>query len=292
MIDNFGGFGIHVRDGIAILIAGNFIGTDVHGTTAAPNNLAGILIEQLNGSATDNQVGGTTATDRNVISGNNEEAIVIQGLGATHNLVEGNFIGTDVSGKHALGNQHEGAVHIIEAPHNFIGGKTISSGNLIAYNADVGIRICCSANASHNAILGNAIFSNGGLGIDLGFDGNVTNNDTGDGDTGPNGYQNFPVLTSADSNSLVIKGTLNSAIKASYTLQFYASATCDASLYGEGRKVLGALSVNTDGSGNISFTFKSPRPFKSEHRYHRNCNRQIRKYFRIQQVRDCELTGV
>ena len=82
-----------------------------------------------------------------------------------------------------------------------MGGLAAGAGNTIAYNAAAGVMV----GASTVTILRNSIFNNGpntsgsqeGLGIDLTPGGpGVTPNDAGDADTGPNGYQNFPILTS------------------------------------------------------------------------------------------------
>ena len=77
-----------------------------------------------------------------------------------------------------------------------IGDGTASGSNTIAFNAGAGIVI---ENSLANPIQRNSIFANVGLGIDLGADG-VTPNDAGDGDSGPNDLQNFPVLISVSSN--------------------------------------------------------------------------------------------
>ncbi len=105
------------------------------------------------------------------------------------------------------------------------------------------------------AILGNSIYSNSLLGIDLNLDG-VTPNDPQDTDSGANRLQNYPVLTLAasDATQTMVTGTLNSTPNASFRIEFFSSPIADASGYGEGKTYLGAISVTTDGSGNASFT--------------------------------------
>jgi hypothetical protein len=164
--------------------------------------------------------------------------------------VQGNFIGTDVNGTAALGNSKDG-VFISLAPNNTIGGTVAGARNIILGNNTNGVRIHGSG-ATGNAILGNSIYSNTGLGIDLGNDG-VTANDVGDSDTGANNLQNFPVITSA--NTTTINGTLNSTANTQFTIQFFDNATVDPSGYGEGQTFLGSTNVNTDGSGNAAFSY-------------------------------------
>jgi hypothetical protein len=108
-------------------------------------------------------------------------------------------------------------------------------------------------------ISSNSIFSNGGLGIDLDPDG-VTANDTGDGDTGSNGLQNHPVLSSASTlgTTTTVGGTLNSTPNATITLEFFSSPTCDPSGRGEGGAFLGSTSVVTSGTGNATFAATFP----------------------------------
>lgn len=105
----------------------------------------------------------------------------------------------------------------------------------------------------------NRIYENGGLGIDLsGSDASdgVTLNDPGDGDTTPNGLQNFPILGYTGGNPVdtVIQGVLNTKANGSYRLDFYASRACDPAGYGEGERYLGNTTVTTDNDGNAAFT--------------------------------------
>jgi uncharacterized repeat protein (TIGR01451 family) len=151
------------RSGVAVstnnsVIAGNFIGTDRTGTMAFGNGVFGHGIQLATGSF--NTIGGTTAAARNIISGNNNQGINIQGTGnvdnslAVGNVIQGNFIGTDVTGTMALGNDSgvgmggsdgllggtvPGARNIISG--NFRGGAGVSTGRNLVYGNYIGTDI-------------------------------------------------------------------------------------------------------------------------------------------------------
>jgi len=112
----------------------------------------------------------------------------------------------------------------------------------------------------NNSIRGNSIFANGGLGINLGFDG-VTLNDPCDADASANFLQNFPVLTQAvNVNSVtVITGTLNSTSFTTFNIDFYANTATDASGYGEGRTYIGSGTASTSQGCSVSFSFNFPQ---------------------------------
>ena len=168
------------------------------------------------------------------------------GGGSDRNLVQGNFIGTDVTGKSGLANR--GGIRIlVGAVNNTIGGTQTGAGNTIAFNGFDGVEVTTDTG---NAILRNSIFANDFLGIDVGPNG-VTLNDPGDGDTGGNNLQNFPVLTSAasDSGSTTIGGTLNSTPSSTFTIELFSNTAADASGFGEGETFLGATTVTTDAGG-------------------------------------------
>jgi trimeric autotransporter adhesin len=232
-------------------IVGNYLGTDVSGTQARGNSTIGswgaIAIKSNNVI-----VGGTTAADRNLISGNNGSGIEIYN-GATGAIIRGNYIGTTVTGAAALGNAAAGIDMRNNAANNTVGGVAAGQGNTIAFNGGDGVSIV--TNISGNVIRGNSIHSNTGLAIDLNNDG-VTANDLGDGDTGPNALKNFPVMTLVKTNggTVTVSGTLNTTANATQTIDFYSSPSADASGYGEGATYLGSTVVTTNASGNASFS--------------------------------------
>jgi len=233
-------------------VEGNFIGTKADGTTALANGI-GVY---LNGYAS-NTIGGSSGAE-NLISGNTNSGITIEGVNARDNVVKGNIIGMTRNASSPLPNGT--GIVISSSLNNLIGGTTPGEGNLISGNAGAGIALVDSMSflPGGNRLFGNSITSNGGLGIDLGNDG-VTANDSGDGDTGPNSLQNFPVLTSVTTGSnTVITGTLNSTPEKTFTLHFYQSETADPSGHGEGSSYLGSTSVVTGTDGNASFTTTFP----------------------------------
>ena len=132
VINRFGGAAIDIQSGSGDRIEANRIGTDVAGSVARPNQGPGIIVEAND----DHVIGGTSPSQRNLISGNVGPGIRIDGgiLGAdgTGNLIEGNFIGLDASGLVALGNGDGVEIHF--ASGNTIGGATAGTGNVICCN--------------------------------------------------------------------------------------------------------------------------------------------------------------
>lgn len=159
------------------VIAGNIIGLAVGGTTALPNDGDGISIQGSPGVL----IGGVTATDRNVISGNAGVGIEIAFATATGNVISGNYIGTNVAGTAKLANGS--GVQIRDgATGNTIGGTVSGARNIISGNAGAGIEITGSGTTG-NRVQGNYIgtdvtgtlaLSNGaGITIEAGANGNT-----------------------------------------------------------------------------------------------------------------------
>src|SRR5207248_2335408 len=133
------------------------IGTDLTGTLPLGNSV-GIGLY-----ARGNTIGGTAPGAGNVIAAN---PLGIDVFLADDSQIEGNFIGTDLSGTINLGGIFPGIT--IANSNVTVGGTSAGAGNVIAFNGanlPGGIVIY---SGGHNAILGNSIFSNNGVGIDLG----------------------------------------------------------------------------------------------------------------------------
>jgi hypothetical protein len=259
--------GIYIWGGYNNTVQGNFIGPNAAGTGILFQP-EGIVITEYAGPANFNLIGGTDPRARNVISGNGVGIDII----ATRNTVQGNWIGVLPDGVTPAGNLNEGIdLPGINSYDNLIGGTEPGAGNIIAYSTGVagypsasgaGVRVdgIQGYNPGRNAILGNSIFGNAGLAIDLTNDPDtpgVTFNDPGDGDTGANNLQNFPVLNSAVivGSSTEVSGSLNSTPNSTFTIECFANAAADPSGYGEGQRFIGRGVVTIDGSGNAAFDF-------------------------------------
>ena len=133
-----GGNGIHLSPLTSdAIVAGNLIGTNADGDGAVPNEHNGIVVE---GSG--HVIGGSTPADRNVISGNVSRGIWLNGSSVTDVAVQGNYIGTDVTGTAALvpldpgpvqGRGIEAAVTGVVTIGSSVAGTT-AEGNVISGN--------------------------------------------------------------------------------------------------------------------------------------------------------------
>lgn len=157
-----GGNIIAANDAEGVLITGtsavrnvvnaNSIGTNASGTAALGNNI-GISIVAAPGNA----IGGVTEDSGNLISGNLSAGVRISGSTATANAVNGNTIGTTITGDAALPNQT--GVHITGAPSNTVGSTQPDAQNLISGNQNAGIWIQGTV-ANNNMVQGNQVGTN------------------------------------------------------------------------------------------------------------------------------------
>ena len=236
-------------------ISGNRIGTNAAGTGALPNFLDGVWV---GAEAHDNIVGTNgdgvaDAAEGNLISGNRLDGVRLTGMPGPipappyQNRVSGNRIGTTADGTAALPNQGVGVKLSLGAFHNIVGtnGDGIADateGNLIAFNGSDGIAVL-DGNTLRSKLSRNSIFSNALLGIDLGGNG-VTGNDPGDGDSGPNGLQNFPEIQSATVGGGGLEIVYSVPSPAPLGIEFFL-ADADSE---EGRTFLGAARYAAAGS--------------------------------------------
>ncbi|MCJ7467836.1 MAG: right-handed parallel beta-helix repeat-containing protein, partial [Maribacter sp.] len=249
-------YGVEIIGGTAIF-DGNFISS---------NTIAGILINggtstiiqnnQItangNGACNDNitiQNGSGITIQRNLIS--NASALGIDGDGISGNISisENTITGSGQNGGNCGGNTENAGIKLD-------GNNSTISNNVIYANGGAGL-VLAGGNTSGNLISRNSFYGNGTAGTSLGIDlddsnkigDGVTLNDNGDGDTGPNGLLNFPIISSA-----LVGG-------ANFTLEGWArpGATIEVFLtdISEGTAIAGdnQLGLSTDyGEGQVYLT--------------------------------------
>lgn len=293
--------------GEGFIVNSNYIGLSLNGN-ALGNGSDGVIIGS---SSLDYIVGGVTAGDRNVISANQGNGLKIynylqtgQGCPSSINsvgAVQGNYIGTNTAGIIQVGygntgsgvqvNEVTDSTNCVQSIYKIqLGGTETGNANTIAGNIQDGVRIFQSINADVFSIstIGNSIFGNGNLGINLAADSD--DDGVADIDLGPNVINNFllsyPVSNANNYlNSLVINSTetngnqltinynfqappgvtesapaLLSTDLIGYQLDFYLNATGQDGAYADyaqGKTHLGSFIVNGSET-NASHTFTSP----------------------------------
>ena len=189
------------------LVEGNLVGTDITGTVG----IGSYRDINIGSGATGNTIGGTITAAANVLASSGYGVLI--DASSPGNLVEGNKIGTDITGTVALANT---TGVLIASANNTIGGTSSGAGNLISGNASDGVDL----SASQNIVLGNYIGTDvaGTVAIANGEDGvNIYGGATGNtiGGTEPGAanvisgnVSNGISLSGAGTSSNVIAGNL------------------------------------------------------------------------------------
>ena len=165
------------------VIQGNIIGLSADGTTDV-GNLTGVRATNAG-----LQVGGVSGAARNIISGNSV-GVVLSNSGSTfHSFIEGNYIGTDITGMLDRGNSL--GVSVGSAPGTRVGGTGAGAGNVISGNQQTGILIFAG---THRAIGGvyNALVQGNLIGVNAAGTGPLGNG------TGVRVQNNFNLIGGTD----------------------------------------------------------------------------------------------
>lgn len=264
-------------------VYGNYIGltkdgvTDLTPEAADANGLVGPYsfgINMVNGG--NNIIGGSSSAKKNVVSGNTANIII----SSPNNIVQGNIIGPRYDGQVSSSITNGMGMTVTAGSDSIIGGINPGEGNLIAGVKGSGIEIGSldiplgpiTIVPSRITALGNSIkvitpfnllgVGNSNLGIDISrftdndgnfvpeqFDDRGPNpNDSGDTDTGPNGFINTPVLKTAQqiNSQLTIGYDLDVADSPSntYRVEFFANNQGSIFGVGPGETYLGSVTVS------------------------------------------------
>jgi hypothetical protein len=237
VISGNGWSGVALSDSNTVgnVVTGNYIGLNAAGSAAVPNAFAGV---EVNSGTAGNVIGGATIGSGNVISGNDNAGILIRFAGTSGNTVQGNIIGLNGSATAPLANAGSGINLYGGAQSNLIGGLAVGNANLISGNVDGGVSLSDAATTG-NAVRGNSIYANGGMGIVL--------------YNSANGSIPSPTLLSATLGlNTMITGLLTGIPNTTYHADFYANPPPSGDL--EGMTYLGARDITTGALGTASFS--------------------------------------
>jgi trimeric autotransporter adhesin len=222
----------------------------IHGNFIGMNNAGEVLVNAASLIVRGNSVVGSVALqDRNVLI--STSGLVISSGQSTF---AGNLINLTRSGM----------VHGAAASATLTTGVSSQAIGILAAPNRIGCTqkalVINSGNLGNNNLLGANRFIASGSNcqpIDLGNDG-LTPNDLDDADSGPNGLQNFPVITAASrgTGTLSVTATLDVPVAGSnnYDIALYASSACSSNGHGPGERFLG-FTTRTISNSTQNFTY-------------------------------------
>lgn len=224
------------------LIANNLIGTNAAGTAALGNGFTGLRLDGTveNAKVLNNVISATTlgALDSasTGLSVNEEGATDVE-----HNVIQGNLIGTDRTGTVALGNTGLGMS--VEGIGNTIGGSGPGQGNVVAFSSGAGILL----SGSQDTLIRNSIFGNSGPGIQSRV-------------SASNQLAAPPVMTFTPGGvgGGTLSGTLTESANLSYDVEIFSNPSVAAPGNEQGKTFIQDVTVNTDGSGQGTFSVSEP----------------------------------
>jgi parallel beta-helix repeat protein len=225
--------GVLITSSTGVGVYGNKIGTE-----EAPNGI-GVLIQSIPATGSTN----ATIASNLVVMNTTAQISVADSAGI---VILGNTIR-----ENAYGTRNSIGIRIKDSTSIRATENTITSPR---------IGISVEGTSAGNTLTENRI-SGTDIGIDLGADGRTPNDDR-DGDSGPNGLQNYPVLTSAimENGVTTVSGTLNSAPNQTYDIHLYGYGVTCGSGGTEGGAYTSRTTATTDGNGNAAFALTATTP--------------------------------
>jgi parallel beta-helix repeat protein len=266
------------RNNVGVLVSDQNLATAEQGFAGLPATSDAVQSDReqaLDAAADQDELDFATAASSATVGASTMDVPSGSGSGDT---VQGNTIGGAGQGNDV------GAILAGDVSGTVVGGIAADEANTIADGHEAGVWIIGPAGHEPSvAVLGNSIFDNydgsipddkPGLGIDLvgldasgaglpgdGFGPNAANHSVQPDPNGPNGLQNYPILTGAvpSGGTVAVTGTLTSAARRSYRVELFADVACSPFGYGEGQQLLGSVTVVTGAGGVGSFSETVPR---------------------------------
>lgn len=236
--------GIYIAESNTAFIQGNTFSSNAAGTAYIPNEMGDIKVFD----SPYLRIGGDTSGYGNVIP----QGVTVESnsVNNVNLLIKHNFLGISKSGYVYPIDRDRDGIFVEGAT----GSPEISFNQITNFNKGVVILSNSVVPVSKNKIYGNRE-----MGIDL-EDDEVTPNDSLDSDTGPNGLQNFPVISNVvidDYGAVKVVNfdvSLHSAPNKQYYIEVFSSPFCGSNGYGQGKQGFaynGSITTNSSGDSGI-----------------------------------------